>query len=205
MWDVRWRALASGGLLIALAAACGGGDRPREKAEGEDADASGHNTFTGAAPGGTLIVLWEGEPDDLNPLTFDNNPAYNVVHLLFRALARRDSTLSNYTPDLLQSWEQTDSATVLLRVRPGLRWHDGQPVTAEDIVFTIQRQQDSATASPRAADVGAVESVRAVDSMTAEVKLNRTGPSTLNALLEVVPAPRHLLDSIPPERMRQSG
>lgn len=189
-------------LLVLALAACGGGD----ERGGSGGDAGGTtDTFTGAPSGGTLIVLSEGEPDDLNPLTFDSNPAYQIVHLTFRALARRDSTLSNYVPDLLERWEQPDSATVLLHVRPGLKWHDGRPVTAGDVVFTIERQKDPAVASPRQQDVLAVESARAVDSATVEVKLNRTGPSTLNALLEVIPVPRHLLDSIPAARMRFSG
>ncbi len=192
--------LAASFAVLALAA-CGGGDGGG--ASGDAAGAGGSaRTFTGAAPGGTLIVLSEGDADDLNPLTFDSNPSYQIVHLTFRALARRDSTLSGYVPDLLRSWEQPDSATVLLHVRPGLKWHDGKAVTAQDVVFTIERQKDPATASPRQQDVAAVESARAVDSMTAEVKLNRVGPSILNALLEVVPVPRHLLDSVPAERMR---
>ena len=149
-----------------------------------------------------MIFLAEGDADDLNPLTFDNTQSYQVVHLLFRALARRDSTLSNYVPDLLERWEQPDPSTVILRVRPNLKWHDGRPVTAEDVVFTIERQQDSLTASPRRADVSGVESARVVDPMTVEVKLNRTGPSTLNALLEVIPVPKHLLQSVAPAQMR---
>ncbi|HEX2190032.1 MAG TPA: ABC transporter substrate-binding protein [Longimicrobiaceae bacterium] len=197
------RLAAPAALLAALGlAACGGGD---DGGAGGAADGAGVRTFTGAPAGGTMIFLAEGEPDDLNPLTFDQTESYQIVHLLFRALARRDSTLSSYVPDLLQSWEQPDSATLLLRVRPGLEWHDGQPVTAEDVVFTIERQKDPATASPRQQDVAAVESARAVDSATVEVKLNRTGPSTVNALLEVIPVPRHLLDSVPAERMRFSG
>jgi peptide/nickel transport system substrate-binding protein len=188
-------------LCVLVLAACGGGDR----GGGGDAAGENANTFTGAPAGGTLIVLSDGEPDDLNPLTFDSNPAYQIVHLTFRALARRDSTLSSYVPDLLERWEQPDSATVLLHVRPGLRWHDGRPVTAEDVVFTIERQKDPATASPRQQDVLAVESARAVDSATVEVKLNRTGPSTLNALLEVIPVPRHILDTVPADRMRFAG
>jgi peptide/nickel transport system substrate-binding protein len=195
------RLAASAAALVLLGlAACGGGDGGGSG--GGDAPGADVKTFAGGAPGGMLIVLSDGEPDDLNPLTFDSNPSYQIVHLVFRALARRDSTLSNYTPDLLERWEQPDSATVLLRVRPGLKWHDGRPVTAEDVVFTIERQKAPATASPRQQDVIAVESARAVDSATVEVKLNRTGPSTLNALLEVIPVPKHLLDSIPPERMR---
>ena len=198
---MRWNAWApAGALLLGLAAACGGGDADPGQA---DEQAGGdYETFTGAPPGGTLIFLAEGDADDLNPLTFDNTQSYQIVHLLFRALARRDSTLSNYVPDLLESWEQPDSATVILRVRPGLTWHDGRPVTAEDVVFTIERQRDTATASPRQADVGAVASARAVDSLTVEVKLDRTGPSTLNALLEVIPVPRHLLQDVAPAEMR---
>jgi peptide/nickel transport system substrate-binding protein len=193
-------------LSIALAACGGGGDQkggaPRAGGAGDEGVGAGHPTFTGAAPGGTMIFLAEGDADDLNPLTFDNTQSYQIVHLLFRALARRDSTLSNYTPDLLQSWERPDSATLILKVRPNLKWHDGRPVTADDVVFTIQRQQDSATASPRQADVGAVTSVRAVDPQTVEVKLNRTGPSTVNALLEVIPVPKHLLENVDPAQMR---
>ncbi|HEX2211559.1 MAG TPA: ABC transporter substrate-binding protein, partial [Longimicrobium sp.] len=202
----RWASAAAWTLMLVLAAAAcggGGGDRPNGgEGAGDEGVGAGHPTFTGAAPGGTLIFLAEGDADDLNPLTFDNTQSYQIVHLLFRALARRDSTLSNYVPDLLESWERPDPATVILKVRPNLRWHDGQPVTAEDIVFTIQRQQDSTTASPRQADVGAVTSVRAVDPRTVEVKLNRTGPSTLNALLEVIPVPRHLLQNVEPAQMR---
>jgi peptide/nickel transport system substrate-binding protein len=191
-------------LAVALAACGGGGDRPAAGKEGagDEGVGGGHPTFTGAAPGGTMIFLAEGDADDLNPLTFDNTQSYQVVHLLFRALARRDSTLSNYTPDLLERWERPDSATLILKVRPNLKWHDGRPVTAEDIVFTIQRQQDSATASPRQADVGAVTSARAVDPQTVEIKLNRTGPSTVNALLEVIPVPKHLLENVAPAQMR---
>ncbi|HEX8242356.1 MAG TPA: ABC transporter substrate-binding protein, partial [Longimicrobium sp.] len=57
-------------------------------------------------------------------------------------------------------------------------------------------------ASTRQQDVEAVTSVRALDSMTVEVKLAKSGPATLNSLLEVVPVPKHLLDSIAPEKMR---
>jgi len=195
------------GVLAALAlAACGGGgdQRPGQQRGGvDDTPPPGNfNTLGGGPTGGTLVVLSEGDADNLNPLTFDSNPAYQLVHLMFRALARRDSTLSNYTPDFLERWEQKDPTTVILHVRPGIKWHDGVPARAEDIVYTIQMQKDSAVASTRQGDVEPVTSARALDSMTVEVKLSRTGTATLNSLLEVVPVPKHLLDSIPPERMR---
>jgi len=192
-------------VALALAACGGGGDQPGQRGAGgvDDTPPPGNfNTLGGGPPGGTLVVLSEGDADNLNPLTFDSNPAYQLVHLMFRALARRDSTLSNYTPDFLERWEQKDPTTVILHVRPGIKWHDGVPTRAEDIVWTIQMQKDSAVASTRQGDVEPVASARALDSMTVEVKLSRTGTATLNSLLEVVPVPKHLLDSIPPERMR---
>jgi peptide/nickel transport system substrate-binding protein len=204
-WARRGSSAAWTVALGIFLAACGGGESGGGAPKGDAGDegvGGGHPTFTGAAPGGSMIFLAEGDVDDLNPLTFDNTQSYQIVHLLFRALARRDSTLSSYTPDLLERWERPDSNTVLLRVRPNLKWHDGRPVTAEDIVFTFERQADSLTASPRQADVSGVASARVVDPMTVEVKLSRTGPSTLNALLEVIPVPKHLLQNVPPDRMR---
>jgi len=197
------RAAAALIALAALAGGCGGdGGEKGTAGAGDEAPPGNFNTFGGGPPGGTLVVLSEGEPDNLNPITFDSNPAYQLVHLMFRALARRDSTLSGYVPDFLERWEVTDPHTVVLRVRPGIRWHDGTPTSARDILFTIQRQQDEAVASTRQGDVEAVEQARALDSMTVEVRLSRTGPATLNSLLEVVPAPAHLLDSIPAARLR---
>ena len=201
------RAPALVGLLCAaLLAACGGGgDDKGGGAQGSADEApppGDHGTFGGGPAGGTLVVLWEGEPDNLNPITYDSNPAYQLVHLMFRALAHRDSTLSSYVPDFLERWEQPDPLTVVLHVRPGLKWHDGRPATARDILFTIERQKDEKVASTRQGDVEAVQSARAIDSMTVEVKLSRPGPATLNSLLEVVPAPAHLLENVAPDQLR---
>lgn len=191
--------LAAAALLFA--AGCGGGDDAgdvdREFAPGE------FNTFSGAPPGGSVVVIPDGEPDDLNPLTYSSSPAAAVTHLVFRTLARRDSTLGNYVPDLAQSWQlQPDSSTLLIKLRPDVRWHDNQPVTAEDVVFTIQRQMDEAVASPRQADVAAVDGIRAIDPTTVEVKMSKAGPYAVNALLEVMPVPKHLLESVAPDQLR---
>jgi peptide/nickel transport system substrate-binding protein len=149
-----------------------------------------------------LVVLADREPDELNPLTYSSTPAFQAVHLMFRSLARRDSTLSGYTPDLARSWELQPDSTLVLALRDDVLWHDGTRVTADDVVFTIERQRDPVTASPRQADVAAVTSVAALDSFTVAVKLARTGPHTVNALLEVVPVPRHLLQDVDPAQMR---
>ena len=183
-------------LFAAVTAACGGG------ADAPDPGEANYETFSGGPAGGVAVVLVDGEPDDLNPLTYSSNPASQAVHLMFRALARRDSTLSGYQPDLALSWKVEGDSMVVLRLRPDARWHDGHPVTAEDVAFTINRQRDPIVASPRVADVAAVEEVTVVDSVTLNVKLSRTGAYTVNALLEVVPVPKHLLESADPAQLR---
>ncbi|HUF49334.1 MAG TPA: ABC transporter substrate-binding protein [Longimicrobiales bacterium] len=181
---------------LALATLIGSctGDAPRD----DPMDTGEHNTLGGGPPGGVLVVLADREPDQLNPLTFSSAPAYHAVHLMFRALAGRDSTLSSYQPDLARAWRTEGDSTLVLELRDDVSWHDGLPVTAADVVFTIERQRDPATASPRRGDVAAVLAAVARDSFTVAVTLSRTSIYTINALLEVVPVPRHLLADIAP-------
>ena len=186
--------------VITLLLGCGGDAPPAaDNVTGESAA-----TLGGGPPGGVLVVLADREPDQLNPLTFSSNPAYHAVHLMFRALANRDTTLSNYVPDLARAWRLENDSTLVLELRHDVSWHDGTHVTADDVVFTIERQRDPLTASPRQADVAAVTSATARDSFTVEVKLSRTGLYTVNALLEVVPVPKHLLGNVAPADMRNA-
>src|SRR5690606_25068635 len=142
--------------LLATLLACGGGvDAPAPEA----ATSLDHDTFSGGPAGGVLVALLDGEPDDLNPLTYSSYPASQAIHLMFRALAKRDSTLSGYQPDLASEWEVLPDSVVRLRLRSDVRWHDGEPVTAADVAFTLERQRDPLVASPRQADVAAVTEV----------------------------------------------
>lgn len=169
-----------------------------------DDGAADYATLSGGPPGGTLVVLADREPDQLNPLTFNALPAWHAVNLMFRPLGRRDSTLSNYAPDLATAWQMEDDSTLVLSLRNDVYWHDGVRVTADDVVFTIEMQGDPATGSPRQGDAAAVTSAVARDSFTVAVTLDRTGLYTVNALLEVVTVPRHLLGDVAPEEMRNA-
>src|ERR1700740_389800 len=135
---ITGKTVAAAIAALALAGCGGGGDQPGGPGAADETPPPGkYNTLGGGPPGGTLVVLSEGDADNLNPLTFDASPAYQLVHLMFRALARRDSTLSGYAPDFLERWEQKDPTTVILHVRPGIKWHDGVPTSAADVVWTI--------------------------------------------------------------------
>jgi peptide/nickel transport system substrate-binding protein len=193
---MKLRALA----LVTMLAACGGDDARDDTAVGSGE----HNTLGGGPPGGVLVVMADREPDQLNPLTFSSSPGYHAVHLMFRALALRDTTLSNYAPDLATSWRMEGDSTLIIQLRNDVFWHDSTRVTADDVVFTIERQRDPLTASPRRGDVLAVTTVTARDSFTVAAKMSRTNIYTINALLEVVPVPKHLLESVAPAELKNA-
>lgn len=186
------------GFAVGLLLAACGSDDPRAAPP----DEQDHATLGGGPAGGTLVILMDREPDELNPVTFSSLPAHQITQLIFRPLARRDTILGAYVPDLARSWELDGDSAIVLRLRDDVRWHDGMPVTPEDVVFTIRTQRDERTASSRRADVLPVLDEEIVDGSTVRLRLTDAGPYTVNALLEVVPVPRHLLDTIPVERMR---
>ncbi|MEO5511255.1 MAG: ABC transporter substrate-binding protein [Longimicrobiales bacterium] len=188
-------------VCVLLVAACSG---PSDAGSSSDPAAGTYGTVGGGPPGGTLVVLADREPDQLNPLTFSSLPAWHAVHLMYRALAKRDSTLSGYAPDLAKSWVLEGDSIVVITLRNDVLWDDGVKVSAEDVVFTIENQKNPETASPRLSDVSAVNSVVARDSFTVAVGLKRTGLYTVNALLEVVPVPSHLLKNVAPSKLRDA-
>ncbi len=189
---------------LAFALVLGGCSDAGDGSASPDGAAGTYNTVSGGPPGGTLVVLADREPDQLNPLTFNTTPGYQAVHLMFRALARRDSTLSGYAPDLAKSWRMESDSVLLIELRTDVLWDDSTRVTADDVVFTIEKQRDPETASPRRSDVTAVKSVVARDSFTVAVTMSRTGLYSVNALLEVVPVPKHILGDIPSAKLRDA-
>ena len=79
-----------------------------------------------------------GSPERLNPLLDSSNPVdRDVDRLLYSGLLRFDST-GIPQPDLAQSWGVSQDGTIYnFRLRSDAKWHDGQPVTSADVVFTV--------------------------------------------------------------------
>lgn len=88
--------------------------------------------------GGRLHLVTSGAPQTFNPvLAGDAGAAYAVVRLLFAPLVQMDFTTQQPTPGLAESWTvEPDQKSWTFKLRPGLRWSDGHPLTADDVVFT---------------------------------------------------------------------
>ena len=99
-------------------------------------------------------------------------------------------------PDLAERWSVDDDGRVWTFVlRPDARWHDGEPVTADDVVYTIETLQDSAYAGPGATSWSEVD-VRAVSPTEVTFTLETPLGGFLQAATQPI-APAHLLGEVP--------
>ncbi|MSQ27712.1 MAG: peptide ABC transporter substrate-binding protein [Dehalococcoidia bacterium] len=93
--------------------------------------------------GGTYVEGIAGSPMSLNPLFSSfNDPDRDISRLLFSGLTTLgpDGTV---TPDAADQWEVSpDGKTYTFHLRRGVRWHDGRPVSPEDVIFTCRLLQN---------------------------------------------------------------
>jgi len=142
--------------------------------------------------GGTVVLSTVEEPTGFNPLFYMDTLSPNIGSLLFNTLVNIDEQLE-YVPELAESWQVSeDGLTWNFRLREGVRFHDGEPLDAEDVVFTYRTLLDPASESPLAPLYGIIEQVEAVDRLQVRFHLAEPYSPLLNLLiLEIVP--QHLL------------
>lgn len=113
----------------------------------------------------TVVFLIESSPTSLDPRVGTDGVSEHLDELLFDGLVAHDESF-RFTPALAQSWEQPDPLTYVFHLRSGVRFHDGRPLTAHDVVWTIDSMRDGTVISPKASTYTSVSSVEARDDRT---------------------------------------
>ncbi len=110
---------------------------------------------------------------------------------------------SDFLPNLASSWDFEDDLTISVTLNPLARWHDGAPVTAQDVVFSFGVYQNPVVNSSARSRLGTIGSVTASDSMTVVFRFNQSYPEQFyDAVSHVHILPSHLLESVAPEDLR---
>lgn len=178
----RSRAVVAGAVLAAVMIACGDDGRR----------------------GGTVVIGAGSDLDHANPLvSVDAWTNEVLLYALFMPLVQYGPDLE-YQPHLAESWEMLGDTGVVFHLRDDIRWHDGTPTTAHDVLFTFERATDPATGFPNADYFARWTGGEVVDSYTVSFRFERQSDPLAGWPFTPV-APRHLLDSIPSERLRQAG
>ncbi len=121
----------------------------------------------------TLRWASQGDPLTMDPQSQNEGLTNAINGQVYERLTRRDRQL-NLVPALAVSWEQTSPLVWRFRLRAGVKFHDGAPFTADDVVFSFKRAQDPV--STFSVYANAVGTVVAVDAMTVEFRLARVNP-----------------------------
>jgi peptide/nickel transport system substrate-binding protein len=146
---------------------------------------------------GTLVVAAVGEPSQVLPPLVGETVGRDVGDQVWERLLVLEKggapiDTSAYAPGLAERWERVDSLTLRFRLRPSARWHDGEPVTAGDVVFSFEAFTDSLLDTPAR---GSLEGVTATaeDSSTVLVCFPRSYAEQLyDATYHVRVIPAHI-------------
>lgn len=157
--------------------------------------------------GRTATVLYASGADlqSINPLVTVHPLAKAVQkHVLLLTLAAYDSTL---TPvPRLATWEWNGERTTLtFRLRPDVRWHDGVPTRARDVVWTLEMARSAAVAYPRARDLAPLAAIEAPDSLTVRLRFRRAQPTFPDVLTDLAILPAHRFEGVTPDQVRTAG
>ena len=115
----------------------------------------------------------------------------NVWMHVYEPLVRQDAQL-RAAPGLARGWRAMDPTTWVFTLRPNVVFHDGSPMTAEDVKFSIDRARAMPGARTLRAYLKAIESVNVIDPMTIQVKTNGPSPALPDNLSLVVVVPRSI-------------
>jgi len=131
--------------------------------------------------GGTLIAAQEVDPVSLDPHTNSNYSALQGYEHLYESLTGYDEK-TNIIPALAQSWEITNGGkTYTFRLRPNVKFHNGQMMVAEDVKYSVERILDPKTASPWRNWLEAIKEMKIVDPLTIQMHLDAPYPALLGS------------------------
>ncbi|MBB5338405.1 ABC transporter substrate-binding protein [Tunturiibacter gelidoferens] len=139
---------------------------------------------------GSVVMILESSPNNLDLRIGADAQSERVGGLIFDALVKKDEHYE-LQPWLAKSWEQPDPLTWVFHLRDGVRFHDGRPLEAEDVAYTIRSLIDGSLVTAKGGGFGAVDNVEAKDRLTVVVHLKRPDAGLLfnvsDGLFGVVP------------------
>jgi peptide/nickel transport system substrate-binding protein len=167
--------------------------------------ACGTSTSTGESikNGGTLIWALDADAQSLNPFVAGDVPSVRAYGFLFPNLYQADKDL-NITPDLADGMPSIspDQKVWTVKLRKNAKWSDGSAITADDVVMTVNMQNNDKLDTDAAFDWGELDKVEKVDANTVKFTLKDVfAPFLANNLLTFV-APASVYGKIDPAKQR---
>src|SRR6266481_3710621 len=113
----------------------------------------------------TLVMIIESSPTNLDPRVGIDGQSERIDELLFDALLSRDEHLE-VRPGLAERWETPDPVTYVFHMHPGVKFHDGRPLTSRDVKWTFDSLLSGKIRSTKASTYRLVDRIDAPDDDT---------------------------------------
>ncbi len=124
-----------------------------------------------------LRYATQDEPQTLDPHSANLAVTNRLLGNVYEGLVGRDKDFK-MVPWLALSWSQPDAKTWRFKLRPGVKFHDGSPFTADDVVFSIERALSAN--SQMKASIQGVASGKKIDDLTVDIVMKEPNPVLLN-------------------------
>ncbi len=148
---------------------------------------------TGPAYGDLFIDASIGDASTLLPPLASDASSHAIISLVYNTLLKYDGDL-NLVGDLAESWDiSPDGLTITFKLRRNVKWHDGAPFTARDVLFSYQTMVDPKTPTAYSGDFLQVKKAEAPDDYTFRVTYGQPFAPALGSWAGLAIMPRHLL------------
>lgn len=146
--------------------------------------------WVAASSGGSILVYGSGDYDSINPIM---NEHCEIKHLLFDGLMARDGE-GRLIPALAESYAYDEaSMTYTFKLRSGVRWHDGEAFTADDVKFTIEAIMNPDNGSENAPNYEEIASIDVLADDEIAFTLSEPNFAFLDYMTMSI-LPQHLLE-----------
>jgi peptide/nickel transport system substrate-binding protein len=146
------------------------------------------SSASSSAGGPTLTVDLSSYPASLDPGLQYDTESYSVYRNIFDQLLHRNPTTEQVIPWLATSWKQDNSTTWTFDIRKGVKFSNGEPLTAADAAFSIERILNPSFGSQQEANFSAIASATGSgDTLTIKTKYPSPTLLTYLTTLSVVP------------------
>lgn len=150
--------------------------------------------------GDTLVVgLRADRILSLDPAAYRDRDTETVIRNIYDGLVTRTPD-GEVVPEIAESWEQPDPTTYIFKLRRGIKFHNGEELTADDVVFTFERilADDGLDGqpSPRKGLVEPLQSVEKVDDYTVRMKLAKPSAAFLQLLVHTQIVPKDYVEEV---------
>src|SRR5580693_2616483 len=181
--------------LLACTLSCFASSLPQPAQHGEELQITDNEI---GRYGGTLVVAQRSEPKTLNPVTAADVPSREVIGRLMADLIHINRGSQQTEPALAKSWTVSkDGRVFTLMLRRGLRFSDGQPFDADDVVFSFQVYLDEKIHSPQRDLLvvgGKPIELQKLDQFTVRFTLEQPYAAAERIFDSLAIMPRHLLE-----------